>query len=49
MVIDVWIVATGAKMTNLLEPTRTDKALQLITKPESCSSHVNLEVRLPNL
>merc|ERR1711879_739966 len=33
----------GAKMTNLLEPTRTDKALQLITKPESCSSHVNLE------
>jgi len=33
----------GAKMTSLLEPTRMDKALQLITKPESCSSHVDLK------
>merc|ERR1711941_116297 len=36
-------MGVGAKMTNLLEPTGTEKALQLITKPESCSSHVNLE------
>ena len=35
-------------MTSLLEPTRMDKALQLITKPETCSSHVDLKVRRPN-
>ena len=32
-------------MTSLLEPARMEKALQLITKPESCSSHVDLKVR----
>jgi hypothetical protein len=37
---------TGAKMSALIVPSKMDKALQLISQPQSCKSHIDLKVSL---